>query len=66
MVISEGSIEAAGTFKSLTDQYLSVETIDANHKFIYPGFNDAHCHFLAYGRRLNECHLQVQRSERYS
>jgi predicted amidohydrolase YtcJ len=33
-------------------KYSSENIIDATGKFIYPGFNDAHCHFNGYGNNL--------------
>jgi len=57
MVISNGKVIATGSNQILTNTYLPAEAIDAGGNFIYPGFIDAHCHFLAYGKGLNECNL---------
>ena len=35
----------------------SNEKIDADGKFIYPGFIDAHAHFVGYGTRLQTANL---------
>ncbi len=48
----DGKIEATGTTKEILNKYSSENIIDANGKFIYPGFNDAHCHFNGYGNNL--------------
>jgi predicted amidohydrolase YtcJ len=57
MAIKDGKILATGTDKFITSNYNSIETVDARGNFIYPGFIDAHCHFVEYGRGLNECDL---------
>ncbi len=50
--IADGKILATGTSEEIQKKYSAAETIDANGKFIYPGFNDAHCHFNGYGANL--------------
>jgi predicted amidohydrolase YtcJ len=57
MAIKDGKILATGTGSFITSKYESKETIDAKRYFIYPGFIDAHCHFVDYGKGLNECNL---------
>ena len=57
LVIKDGKILETGTSKALQEKYEAAETIDAAGKFIYPGLIDAHCHFLGYGKSLNECNL---------
>lgn len=57
LAIKDGKIIATGSGQSITDHFSPGEVIDAKKKFIYPGFIDAHCHFLEYGRGLNECDL---------
>jgi predicted amidohydrolase YtcJ len=57
MVIKDGKIAATGNSKSLLAQYDANEKIDAKGKFIYPGFNDAHAHFLGYGLGLQTADL---------
>jgi predicted amidohydrolase YtcJ len=47
-----GKIAATGTAREIMDRYTSEVVIDATGKFIYPGFNDAHCHFSGYGNNL--------------
>ncbi|MFO0001719.1 MAG: amidohydrolase family protein, partial [bacterium] len=44
------------------NEYTADEYIDCAGKFVYPGFIDAHCHFLAYGRTLQEVSLDSTRS----
>ena len=57
MIINEGRILATGTKEDLEKEYLAEMIEDAKGKFVYPGFIDAHCHFLAYGKGLQQCDL---------
>ena len=57
MIINEGKILATGTKEDLEKEYLAEMIEDAKGKFVYPGFIDAHCHFLAYGKGLQQCDL---------
>jgi predicted amidohydrolase YtcJ len=57
MAISNGKIVAVGNADSLQNTYNTKEKLDANGQYIYPGFIDAHCHFLAYAKGLQECNL---------
>lgn len=57
IAIKDGKIKDIGTNKYILDQYNTEETIDAQGKSIYPGFIDAHCHFLGYGLSLQQCNL---------
>lgn len=57
MVVRDGKIEATGDSKMLLAQYDANEKIDARGKFIYPGFIDAHAHFLGYGLGLQTADL---------
>ena len=57
MVITNGKIEATGDGKRLMAQYEAKEKWDAKGKFIYPGFIDAHSHFLGYGLGLQTADL---------
>ena len=57
MVVKDGKIVAIGKQDSLQNLFEAKEKKNAGGKFIYPGFIDAHCHFLAYGKGLQECDL---------
>lgn len=57
IAIKDGKIVATGRWDSLQQEYEGKEKLDANGKFIYPGFIDAHCHFMGYGKGLQECNL---------
>ena len=52
MVVNSGNIIAVGTTNEILAKYKSENVIDAKGKFIYPGFNDAHCHFNGYATNL--------------
>lgn len=54
MVISEGKIIATGKKNDLEKEYNCKEKLDAQGKFIYPGFIDAHAHFVGYGISLQQ------------
>lgn len=57
MAIKDGKIIDIGPNNELKNRYESKEIIDAQLKIIYPGFIDAHCHFLWYGNTFNEVDL---------
>jgi predicted amidohydrolase YtcJ len=57
MVIKNKKIIALGKGDSLIKQYDCTNKIDAKGKFIYPGFIDAHTHFLGYGLQLKNLNL---------
>ncbi len=50
--VIDGKIAATGTTKEILKQFTSETIIDASRKFVYPGFNDAHCHFNGYANNL--------------
>ncbi len=62
MAVSDGKIIAIGTNDEILKQYEGEETIDAAGKFIYPGFIDAHAHFLNYGFSLQQVNLTGTKS----
>ncbi len=57
MVVKDGKIVATGTTSALEKTYKAKEKIDAEGKFIYPGFIDAHAHFVGYGMSLQKVNL---------
>ncbi|MFT6165457.1 MAG: putative amidohydrolase YtcJ [Vicingaceae bacterium] len=62
MAIKDGKIIDIGPNNELKNRYESKEIIDAQLKTIYPGFIDAHCHFLWYGNTFNEVDLVGSKS----
>ena len=52
MAVNNGEIVATGTNQDIQARYTATESVDAAGKAIYPGFIDAHSHFLGYGQSL--------------
>jgi predicted amidohydrolase YtcJ len=50
--VVNGKIAATGTATDILAKYTSENILDADEKFVFPGFNDAHCHFNGYGENL--------------
>lgn len=57
MVIHEGKIVAIGNFNELINHYVPRIKYDAGKKYIYPGFIDAHCHFVGFIKSYDEVAL---------
>lgn len=57
MAIANGKIVAVGSKQDIDGKYEANKKIDAEGKFIYPGFIDPHCHFLGYGTTLSNASL---------
>ena len=57
IAINHGKIVATGSSKNLSNTFDAHEKIDAEGKFIFPGFIDAHSHFFGYGLGLQEADL---------
>jgi predicted amidohydrolase YtcJ len=57
MAIKDGKIIELGPERQILNKYNAPRSIDAAQRAIYPGFIDAHCHFLAYARALSEVQL---------
>ena len=57
MAIKDGKIVEVGPNNQLRNRYDAKDEIDAQLRPIYPGFIDAHCHFLAYGKTFFEVNL---------
>ncbi len=57
MAIKDGKILATGKTADLEKAYDYKEKLDAEGKFIYPGFIDAHAHFVGYGMSLQTVNL---------
>jgi predicted amidohydrolase YtcJ len=50
--VKDGKFVAVGSDAAIIGNYQSEHVINAEGQFIYPGFNDAHCHFYGYGTNL--------------
>ena len=57
MAVKDGKIMATGTNDAIQKNYSAAENIDAAGKTIYPGFIDAHAHFVGYGKSLFQVDL---------
>lgn len=49
MAVKDGIIQALGNEDEIIRKYEAEHVYDLNGKPVYPGFIDAHCHFLGYG-----------------
>jgi len=52
MAVKDGKIVETGNTSDLQGKYEAKENVDAQGKFVYPGFIDAHAHFVSYGQSL--------------
>jgi len=57
MAVKDGKIIAIGAEREILNKYKAKEAIDAGTRPVYPGFIDAHCHFLGYGLSLQQVDL---------
>ncbi|MBX2930514.1 MAG: amidohydrolase [Chitinophagaceae bacterium] len=57
IAVKNGKIIAIGSSDEILHSYTAKETIDAQGKYMYPGFIDAHAHFVGYGKSLFEVQL---------
>jgi predicted amidohydrolase YtcJ len=57
MAISDGKIIAIGKNDDILKQYESDSITDAGGKAVFPGFNDAHAHFVGYALSLQTVNL---------
>ncbi len=49
MAVDHGKFVAVGADDEIMSSFTSDNIVDAHEKFVYPGFNDGHSHFLGYG-----------------
>ena len=57
MAIKDGLIVATGSDAEILAAYTASEKIDAKGQAVYPGFIDAHAHFVGYGKSLFQVDL---------
>ncbi len=57
IAVKDGKIMATGTSKDILARYTAKQVIDAQGKFCYPGFIDAHAHFMGYAEGLEQVNL---------
>ncbi len=52
IAIKDGKIIAIGSNEEIVSKYWASESLNLNQQFVYPGFIDAHSHFIGYGQGL--------------
>jgi len=57
MAVKDGKIVAVGKNEEIMGKYTATDNIDAKGDAVYPGFIDAHAHFVGYGRSLFQADL---------
>lgn len=57
MAVKDGKILAVGTNAEILEKFSAKNRVDAKGKPVYPGFIDAHAHFLRYGLGLTQAEL---------
>src|SRR5687768_5146152 len=57
IAIKDGKILETGISEELVAKYDATTAINENGKFIYPGFIDAHAHFVGYAGSLQRVNL---------
>ena len=62
MAVQDGKIVAVGTNDEILKNYQADSVVDAQGATIYPGFVDAHAHFLGYGQSLYAVDLMFANS----
>ena len=62
IVVLNGKIEYVGTTINALEKFDSDVKIDLKKQCIYPGLNDAHCHFVGYAGDLYKCQLTGTKS----
>ncbi len=57
IAIGGGKILEVGNSDNILRKFQSDRVLDIKGKYVYPGFIDAHCHFLGYGLNLTKAWL---------
>lgn len=60
--VKDGKFVALGSDEDILDNYISLDTIDAQEKAILPGLIDAHCHFYRLGLQQQKVSLEGTKS----
>ena len=63
VAVKDGEIIDLGPEREIMNRYRAKETIDGRKMFLYPGFYDAHSHFLGYCRNKADVNLFGVNSE---
>lgn len=62
MAVKDGKVLAVGTNEFIQGRYEATEDRDAKGAAVYPGFNDAHAHFMGYAASLRTVDLRGTKS----
>jgi len=62
LAVKDGLFVGVGSDEEILKNFTSDRIVDAGGKTIYPGFIDAHCHFLMYGQTLQKANLRDTKS----
>ncbi len=57
IVVRDGKILATGSTEEMLAEYNAAQKIDLQGQTVFPGFIDAHSHFVGYGRALFQVNL---------
>ncbi|MBE2288045.1 MAG: amidohydrolase [Chitinophagaceae bacterium] len=57
IVVKDGKILATGSTEQMLAEYNAAQKIDLRGQAVFPGFIDAHSHFVGYGRSLYQVNL---------
>ncbi len=60
--IDKGKFVAVGSAEEINLKYTTDSSVDLNGKFVFPGFIDAHCHFVGYATNLDIADLTGTKS----
>jgi len=52
MAVKDGKVLAMGSDEEIRGRYSAPQMVDAGGQYVYPGFIDAHSHFVEYGQSL--------------
>jgi predicted amidohydrolase YtcJ len=58
IAVKDGKIVGVGSTTDIRKQYTGIEEVDMQGKAVYPGFIDAHAHFMGYGQSLQSADLR--------
>lgn len=56
-VVKDGRILDTGTREEMETRYEAASILSLEGKFVYPGWNDPHCHFTGYAQSLQQVDL---------
>ncbi len=60
--VKDGKIVGVGSSNDIQKNFTALETVDAEGKAVFPGFIDAHCHFLGLGLSEQKVNLRGTKS----